>query len=80
MARVIESTWESSKLGEATPRETTEAFRPRACLLQILGDQLIGSPPADWTPLFRIRQQLLTVIVAHAAEYQTHPGVVKLPE
>lgn len=38
------------------------------------------SPPEDWTPLFRIREQLLTVIAAHAAEYQTRPGVVKLPE
>lgn len=31
-------------MDEARPRETNEAFRPRARLLQILGDQLIGSP------------------------------------
>lgn len=37
-------------------------------------------PPADWAPLFRIREQLLSTIAAHAAEYQTRPGVVKLPE
>ena len=29
---------------ESEPRSATEAFRPRARLLQILGDQLIGSP------------------------------------
>lgn len=29
---------------DGTPRTATEAFRPRARLLQILGDQLIGSP------------------------------------
>ena len=38
------------------------------------------SPTADWSPLFRIREQLLAVIAAHAAEYQTRPGIVKLPE
>ena len=31
-------------MDEARPREANEAFRPRARLLQILGDQLIGSP------------------------------------
>ena len=38
------------------------------------------APPLVFTPLFRIREQLLATIVAHAAEYQTRPGVVKLPE
>ncbi len=38
------------------------------------------SPPAAFTPLFRIREQMLTMIAAHAAEYQTRPGIVKLPE
>ena len=38
------------------------------------------APPPDFTPLFRIREQLLSAINAHAAEYQTRPGVVKLPE
>lgn len=36
-------------------------------------------PPADWTPLFRIRDQLLMTISAHVSEYVTRPGVVKLP-
>ena len=31
-------------LGERPPRETTQPFRPRARLLQLLGDELIGSP------------------------------------
>ncbi|MER9102678.1 hypothetical protein NKH95_01885 [Mesorhizobium sp. M0848] len=37
------------------------------------------APPVEWTPLFRIREQLLMMISAHAAEYQTRPGIVKLP-
>jgi len=34
-------------------------------------------PPATWTPLFRIREQLLMMIAAHVAEYTTRPGILE---
>jgi hypothetical protein len=40
----------------------------------------MAAPPAAFTPMFRIREQMLTMIAAHAAGYQTRPGIVKLPE
>jgi hypothetical protein len=57
-----------------------EAVGPVRLLVNARFQISMVAPPADWTPLFRIREQLLTMMNAHAAEYQTRPGVVKLPE
>lgn len=71
----------------------SQAFRPRARLLQLLGDQLIGStllvsarftstvPAADlvvWLdPILRIREQLLMGILVHSATHAIRPGTLR---
>lgn len=57
-----------------------EAQGPVRLLVNARFQISLVSPPAEFTPLFRIREQMLATIVAHASEYQTRPGVVKLPE
>lgn len=57
-----------------------EAVGPVRLLVNARFQISMVTPPAAFTPLFRIREQLLATIIAHAAEYQTRPGVVKLPE
>ncbi|HEY0312280.1 MAG TPA: hypothetical protein VGC56_07260 [Allosphingosinicella sp.] len=57
-----------------------EADGPVRLLVNARFQISLVSPPAKFTPLFRVREQLLTTIIAHAGEYQTRPGVVKLPE
>lgn len=36
------------------------------------------APSEAWTPLFRIRETLLTMIAAHVAAYTTRPGIIEL--
>ncbi|WP_093332627.1 hypothetical protein [Sphingomonas rubra] len=57
-----------------------EAAGPVRLLVNARFQISMTSPAASFTPLFRIREQLLAMIAAHAAEYQTRPGVLKLPE
>lgn len=57
-----------------------EATGPVRLLVNARFQISMATPPDSFTPLFRIREQMLTMIAAHAAGYQTRPGIVKLPE
>jgi len=75
-------------LNEEDNRIVSRAFRPRTRLLELLGDQLIGSPRLSLFELVKdaydadadqvaIREQLLMIILAHSAIHAIRPATMR---
>lgn len=75
----------SNKLREVERRRAAFAspvllLDPAASPIRILAHARfqigLAQVPEEWRPLFRIREQLLSSLNAHSAEYQSRPGII----